>query len=111
MRGATWRRSATASPTPWRRFKEHVGDVDISPTGLRMDQLGATWERRRHQRDLEQRAKDRNSHFRSLNKNWGLPVLTANQVAFSHAQRVADSRASVIGYGRIFDLAEVTFQR
>jgi hypothetical protein len=33
---------------------------------LRMDQLGATWERRRHQRDLEQRAKDRNSHFRSM---------------------------------------------
>jgi hypothetical protein len=31
------------------------------------------------------------------------PVLTANQVAFWAALRLSGTRASVIGYGRIFD--------
>jgi len=33
-----------------------------------------------------------------------IPALTANQVAFWHAQRLAGSRASVIGYGRIIEV-------
>jgi maleate isomerase len=49
--------------------------------------------------------------MQALEEELGLPVSTANQVAFWHAQRLAGSRASVIGYGRIFDLAEVSFRR
>jgi maleate isomerase len=42
--------------------------------------------------------------IKALEEELGLAVLTANQVAFWHAQRLAGSRASVIGYGRIFEV-------
>jgi maleate isomerase len=42
--------------------------------------------------------------IKALEEALGLPVLTANQVAFWHARRLAGSRASVIGYGRIFEV-------
>jgi maleate isomerase len=38
----------------------------------------------------------------ALEQNLGLPVLSANQVAFWHAHRLADLHAPVIHYGCIF---------
>jgi hypothetical protein len=51
-----------------RVVREHVGDVDLPdlPNWSTNGPVGGTWERRRHQQDLEQRAKDRNSAFRSM---------------------------------------------
>ena len=41
--------------------------------------------------------------IKALEEELALPVLTANQVAFWKAQRLAGSRAPVMGYGRIFE--------
>jgi maleate isomerase len=41
--------------------------------------------------------------IQALEQDLGRPVLTANQVAFWAALRLSGTRASVIGYGRIFD--------
>jgi maleate isomerase len=38
----------------------------------------------------------------ALEEDLGRPVLTANQVVFWHALRLAGARAPVVGYGRIF---------
>ena len=40
--------------------------------------------------------------IKALEEELGLPVLTANRVAFWHAQRLAGSRASGCRFGRIF---------
>ena len=41
--------------------------------------------------------------IKALEEELAVPVLTANQVAFWQAQRLAGSRAPVTGYGRIFE--------
>ena len=41
--------------------------------------------------------------IQALEEELAVPVLTANQVAFWQAQRLAGSRAPVMGYGRIFE--------
>jgi maleate isomerase len=42
--------------------------------------------------------------IQALEEDLGRPVLTANQVAFWHALRLAGIRGPVVGYGRIFEL-------
>jgi maleate isomerase len=42
--------------------------------------------------------------IQALEEDLGRPVLTANQVAFWQALRLSGTRATVAGYGRIFDL-------
>ena len=42
--------------------------------------------------------------IRALEEDLGVPILTANQVALWHALRVADVKAVVQNYGRIFEL-------
>jgi maleate isomerase len=40
--------------------------------------------------------------IKALEEDLGRPVLTANQVAFWHALRLSGTRATIVGYGRIF---------